>query len=530
MGLPGAEHIFDDGNIARILRGDQFIDTIPTRFRHAMVDKHITRLVKNDNGGTFETINNVADVIKLAGRGGAFDLENEFGVSAERVAALDRDTQLAIAVGLDALRDAGIPLVQRYKTTTKGTQLPDRWALPDALRDDTGVIFGSAFPGLDSFADETARYYADRGRREQMALLQSLRARMAETNGDSILGQEMDRRMEELCDAIEKEPYVFDRRFLFRILPMGHSQFAEFIGARGPNTQINSACATTTQAVSLAEDWIRAGRCRRVIVITADDVTTDHLIGWMGAGFLASGAAATDEVVEEAAIPFDRRRHGMIIGMGAAALVVESAEAARERGIQPICEVLSTVTANSAFHGTRLDVQHIGQVMEDLVSKAEARSGIRRHQIAPQTVFISHETYTPARGGSAAAEIHALRHVFGDSADKIVIANTKGFTGHAMAAGVEDVLAVKALETGVVPPVANFKEVDPELGALNLSKGGVYPVRVRVAVGCRVRLADQHDAVALGDNEGRRPQESECAGLCLSRGRHERLECLAQLV
>ena len=289
--------------------------------------------------------------------------------------------------------------------------------------------------------------------------------------------------MEELCEAIEKEPYVFDRRFLFRILPMGHSQFAEFIGARGPNTQINSACATTTQAVSLAEDWIRAGRCRRVIVVTADDVTTDHLIEWMGAGFLASGAAATDEAVEDAAIPFDRRRHGMIIGMGAAALVVESAEAARERGIQPICEVLSAVTANSAFHGTRLDVQHIGQVMEDLVSKAEARSGIRRHQIAPQTVFISHETYTPARGGSAAAEIHALRHVFGDSADKIVIANTKGFTGHAMAAGVEDVLAVKALETGVVPPVANFKEVDPELGALNLSKGGVYPVQYALRLG-----------------------------------------------
>ena len=246
LGLPGTEHIFDDGNIGRILRGDQFIDTIPARFRRAMVDKHITRLVKNDNGGAFETINNVADVIKLAGRGGAFDLEKEFGVSAERVAALDRDTQLAIAVGLDALRDAGIPLVQHYKTTTKGTQLPDRWALPDAMRDDTGVIFGSAFPGLDSFADEMARYYADRSRREQVALLQSLRARMAETNGDSILALEMDRRMEELCEAIEKEPYVFDRRFLFRILPMGHSQFAEFIGARGPNTQINSACATTT--------------------------------------------------------------------------------------------------------------------------------------------------------------------------------------------------------------------------------------------------------------------------------------------
>jgi hypothetical protein len=141
------------------------------------------------------------------------------------------------------------------------------------------------------------------------------------------------------------------------------------------------------------------------------------------------------------------------------------------------------MTGNSAFHGTRLDVQHIGQVMESLVAKAEARSGISRHQIAPQTVFVSHETYTPARGGSASAEIHALRTVFGDVADRIVIANTKGFTGHAMATGIEDVVAVKALETGCVPPVANFKEVDPELGPLNLSKGGAYPVEYAIHLG-----------------------------------------------
>ena len=484
LGLPGTGHIFDDGNIARILRGEQLIDSIPTRFRSSILDKHITRLVKSEQGeARFETIGSVGDVIKLAGRGGAFDLQNEFGVPEERVGALDRVTQLAMAAGIDALRDAGIPLVMRYKTTSKGTQLPDRWGLPESLRDETGVIFGSAFPGCDSFADEMARYYSDHERRQQLATLESLLARAAENNGHSVLVQELNRRIEELRNAIQKEPYVFNRRFLLRILAMGHSQFAEFIGARGPNTQINSACATTTQAVALAEDWIHTGRCSRVIVISADDVTSDHLLEWMGAGFLASGAAATDDVVAEAAIPFDRRRHGLIIGMGAAALVVESAAAARERGIQPICEVLSTVTANSAFHGTRLDVQHIGQVMENLVAKAETGRGISRHQIAPQTVFVSHETYTPARGGSASAEIHALRRVFGEVADQIVIANTKGLTGHAMATGIEDVVAVKALETGCVPPVANFKEVDPELGQLNLSKGGIYPVEYAIHLG-----------------------------------------------
>jgi malonyl CoA-acyl carrier protein transacylase len=484
LGLPGAPHIFDDGNIGRILRGEQFIDVIPTRLRHAMLDKQINRLVKSETGeATFESISNVSDVIKLAGRGNAFDLEKEFGIPAERLPALDRVTCLAIAAGIDALRDAGIPLVMRYKGTSQGGRLPDRWGLPDALRDDTGVIFASAFPGYDSFAEEMERYYSDHSRREQLALLESLRARAAEQDGASILLQEIDRRIGEVRAVIEKIPYVFDRRFLFRVLSMGHSQFAEYIGARGPNTQINSACASTTQAVVVAEDWIRAGRCRRVVVVSADDITSDHLLEWMGAGFLATGAAATDEVVEEAAVPFDRRRHGMIVGMGAAALVVESAEAARERGLRPICEVLAAVSANSAFHGTRLDVQHIGAVMEQLAAQAETRTGVPRSEMAQHMVFVSHETYTPARGGSASAEIHALRQVFGAAADQIVIANTKGFTGHAMAAGIEDVVAVKALETGCVPPVANFEEVDPELGVLHLSKGGLYPIEYALRLG-----------------------------------------------
>ncbi len=483
LGLPGTEHIFDDGNIARLLRGDQFISAIPSRFRDAMADKHITRLVKSESGEpTFEYIDNVADVIKLAGRGGAFDLETEFGVSADRLAALDRTTALAIGAGIDALRDAGIPLVMRYKTTSKGTQLPERWCLPEELRDSTGVIFASAFPGYDAFAQYMSGYYTDHARHEQLTMLKGLRAQV-NGNGNSSLGKDIDQRMAALNSVLEKEPFVFDRRFLFRVLPMGHSQFAEFIGARGPNTQINAACASTSQAITLAEDWIRAGRCNRVVVISADDVTSDNLVDWMGAGFLASGAAATDEVVENAAIPFDRRRHGLIMGMGAAALVIESADAVRERGIQPICEVLSGVTANSAFHGSRLDVQHICQMMEDVISQAEKGSGISRREIAPHTVFVSHETYTPARGGSASAEIHALRQVFGEVADQIVIANTKGFTGHAMATGIEEVLAVKALETGCVPPVANFKEIDPELGALHLSKGGSYPVEYALRLG-----------------------------------------------
>ncbi len=492
LGLPGADRLFDEGNIARLLAGEQGIDVLPGRMRREILDKHITRLVKSEDGGaSFEMIDRLDAVIKLAARSGLFDLAEEFGVNADRLAALGHDTQMAIAAGIDALRDAGIPLVLRYKTTTRNTQLPDRWALPETIRDETGVIFASAFPGLEEMTDEVSRYTTDKMRRERLAALESLKARMLDHEGtDPVVLAEVERRIHDLGAQLEAEPYTFDRRFLFRILSMGHSQLAELIGARGPNTQINAACASTTQAVALAEDWIHAGRCQRVLIVAADDATSDTMMPWIGAGFLATGAAATDEIVEEAALPFDQRRHGMLIGMGAAALVVESAEAARERGLSPICEVLGSVVANSAFHGTRLDVNHISGVMERLVSQAEAR-GVARAQIAGETLFVSHETYTPARGGSAAAEIHALRQTFGGGADQIVIANVKGYTGHPMGVGLEDVMAVKSLETGVVPSVPNFRDPDPELGVLNLSQGGSYPIRyaLRLAAGFGSQIA-----------------------------------------
>ncbi|HKV12191.1 MAG TPA: SDR family NAD(P)-dependent oxidoreductase [Thermoanaerobaculia bacterium] len=480
LGLPGDHKVFDDGNVRRILRGEQAIDVIPLRLRKAMVDKHITRLVKSDQGGgpRFEEIASAADVIKLAARAGELDLAEDFGLPEDRLAAFDRTTRLAVGAGLDALRDAGIPLVMRYKSTTTGTKLPDRWGLPDEMRDETGVIFASAFPGYDSLVGQVEHFHRDKALRERIAELKDLKTRLS---GSDLA--EIDRRIREAEEDLARDPYTFDRRFLFQVLAMGHSQFAELIGARGPNTQINSACASTTQAFALAQDWIRMGRCRRVVVVAADDITSDTLLGWFGSGFLASGAAATDELVEDAALPFDRRRHGLLIGMGAAAAVIETADAARERGLTPLCEVLATVTANSAFHGSRLDVSHIRTVMETLVSGAEKRWGIDRREIAPQTVFLSHETYTPARGGSAQAEVDALRAVFGPAAGQIVVANTKGYTGHPMAVGIEDVVAIKALETGLVPPVANVKEMDPDLGTLNLSRGGYYPVRYALRLG-----------------------------------------------
>lgn len=489
LGLPGrGRHVFDDGNIASILNGEMRIEALSEKTRQDMLEKHVTRLIKSEAGAVLEEVTDLEDILKLAGQGGAFDLTEEFGVPEERVDSLDAATKLAMAAGIEALRDAGIPLVMQYRKTTRGTYLPDRWKLPISMQDETGVIFGSAFPGLNRMADEADRFYENKMLQRQ---LQEVNATIEMVNalapaGQTNLQNDLRRRAIELETKIKENDYHLDRKFIFRVLSMGHSQFAEYIGARGPNAHANAACATTTHAMTIAEDWIRTGRCRRVVVLSGDDVTNETLAPWIGTSLFASGAATTEGDLRMAALPFDRRRNGLIMGMGAAALVVESEDAARERGVRGIGEILATHTANSAFHGTRLDVDHVSQVMERLLNSTEERYGIRRDQIAKEMVFMSHETYTPARGGSASAEIHALRQCFRDSANQIVIANTKGFTGHSMGVGIEDVVAVKALETGKVPPIANIGEgfePDPELGDLNLSRGGDYHPQFALRLG-----------------------------------------------
>jgi 3-oxoacyl-(acyl-carrier-protein) synthase len=85
-----------------------------------------------------------------------------------------------------------------------------------------------------------------------------------------------------------------------------------------------------------------------------------------------------------------------------------------------------------------------------------------------------------------------LRKVFGDHLKDLLILNTKGFTGHPMGVSFEDVVAAEVLCTGRVPPIANYSDLDPYLGAdLKLSKGGLYPCRyaLRFAAGFGSQVA-----------------------------------------
>ena len=449
LGLPGMEEVFAPDTFDRIIRGDNFISELSDEIKQRLLDRNLVRIIKHTDGSAeFVPCNDFSLIPQLAGRRGHFDLAEQYGVDPKIVEAMDITTSLALAAGLEALKDAGLPLIAVEQVNKAGKRLIQQWHLPESERNRTGVIFASCFPGIDQAM------------------------RHAQRNGADDDGH-------------------FDRRFLLQILTMGHSQFAQYIGARGPNISVNNACASTPSAIAVAEDWLNSGRCDRIIIVSADDSTSDELMTWVGAGFAAAGAHAMGNTVEDVSLPFDARRNGMLLGMGAAGFVIERNSLSIERGVTPYVELLGTHLANSAFHPTRLDVEHVSNSLEDFITRMEKSWGLNRHSIAPHTSFMSHEPATPPRGGSAAAEIQALRRTFGESASKIIITNTKGFTGHPMGTGIEDAVSIRGLCQGEFPPIANFKQPDPELGDLRLSVGGPVDVEyvVRHAAGFGSQMA-----------------------------------------
>lgn len=95
--------------------------------------------------------------------------------------------------------------------------------------------------------------------------------------------------------------------------------------------QTNAACAGTTQAIAIGQDIIQQGRCERLVIIASDNASGDTLIPWLGSGFRALGAATIASDVKMAALPFDKRRSGMILGAGAIGIVLETEAAVARR-------------------------------------------------------------------------------------------------------------------------------------------------------------------------------------------------------
>jgi len=503
--LPGRDQeVFPVGinNIERIIEGESFLTPIPDLIKDDMISKNIFETVKSSDGSMAKIpIDTYEKSINLSASLGKFSL-SAYGVSASIVGTMDKAVQVAIAAGLEALKDAGI-----VTGVGKGTA---GWELPLSMQNSTGIVYATSFPALDTAVEEVSKYFKTRSVEnvDLDEIFFHLKKKLSERNG--VWSDECETALKTIETVVRESsvdstssPYEFDRKFLFRVLVLGNAQLAQIIKAKGPNMQSNAACAGATQAIALAYDMIQVGRAERVIVIAGDNAASDTLLPWLGNGFRVLGAANICSDPKLAARPFHPNRCGMILGSGGIGMVLESEEGALRRyqaspiiGKAPYkCRLLGTLVSNSAYHGASMDKEHIAEEMERFISSIEKELGISRKQIAREGVYFSHETSTHASPSSscAANEIFGLRKVFGDELKNLLILNTKGYTGHPMGVSFEDVVAAEVLVRGRVPPIANFSDVDPYLGELKLSQGGSYnckyAMRFAAGFGSQIALA-----------------------------------------
>ncbi len=470
VGLPGkTRKVFARDNFDAILEGRNFIETLSPEDQARITDKNITKLYKQPDGSAkFVKITKTEDVIHLAGQLGYFDLTDEYGIKEQ----YDISMALGIAAGIEALKDAGIPLVMQYKASNGGSRMiPDGFALPAEMQEETGVIITSLFPNGETLISEMENYYYQKLFLKPYEAFEKIYYYLMEKVGDIDVKEQLTEWFFKAKSGKRRDfkEYKFDRNFLVNACPLGSAHLAQIIKAKGPNTLVSSACASTTQAIGIAEDWIRVGRCRRVLVIGGENATSEAQNQWIGSGFLALGAATIKKRVSEAAKPFDEDRNGTILGSGAVGLVVENEADVKARGMSGQAEILGTHMANSGYHAFNIDVPHMSREMKKFIGKVEKRHNLKKEDYADKLLFMSHETYTPARGGSADAEVTALETSFSDHLKNICISNTKGFTGHTLGAAIEDVVMVKALQKRKAPPIANLQKIPAHFENLNFS-------------------------------------------------------------
>lgn len=431
-----------------LLRGENCIEQLTDATKDAILSRNIVEVKRTASGEVRRhSVIERTDCVQVAAVVKKMDLEVQYGISKALVGSMDEPTQLAVAAGLDAMKSAKL---------VEGVS--GKWRLAEQMQSSVGIIYATSFPTMNAAVAEANRFHE---------------------SGD------------------EAE---LDRKLLFRLLVLANAQLAQITGAKGPNTQINAACAGTTQAIGMAQDWLALGKCVRVVVIASDVASSETLMPWIAGGFRVLGAASTASTVEAAALPFDKRRNGMVLGGGAVGLVLESVAAAATRSIHSssskrVVRLLKSRFSNSAYHGASLDPKHVSEELVLFLLQIEQEFGISRAELAQHGVYYSHETFTNASPTASCAftEVVALRTAFGDELSQLVICNTKGFTGHPMGVSFEDVVAVEGLRQGRVPPVANFRDHDEHLGAqpLRLAQGGTYAHKyaLRFAAGFGSQLA-----------------------------------------
>jgi 3-oxoacyl-[acyl-carrier-protein] synthase II len=245
-------------------------------------------------------------------------------------------------------------------------------------------------------------------------------------------------------------------------------------GLRGPKYTAVSACASSTNSVIDAFNYIRLGKADMFVTGGSEAAINETGVG----GFNAMHAMSTrNDDPEGASRPFDANRDGFVLGEGAGAIILEEYEHAKARGAKIYAEMVGGGMSADAYHLTAPHPEGLGAiaVMQETLSDANMK---------PEDVdYINvHGTSTPL---GDATELKAIQKVFGEHAYEMNISSTKSMTGHLLgAAGViEAIASILTVKNGVVPPTINNATIDPEIDPkLNLTLNKAQERNVDVAL------------------------------------------------
>jgi beta-ketoacyl-acyl-carrier-protein synthase II len=263
------------------------------------------------------------------------------------------------------------------------------------------------------------------------------------------------------------------------------------LGARGPNFAMSAACATGGATVGEAAELIARGDAD--VIITGGFEAPLQPIYY--AGFFAMRALATHDDPTKAVRPFDADRNGFILGEGSGALVLESLEHAQARGARIYAEWHGAATSSDAFH--------MEAIAEDGHGITEAmQRALARGELAPESIdyINAHGTGTDLNDR---VETGAIRRVFGEHANALMVSSTKSMHGHMMGASgaVEAVICVLTCHHGVVPPTINYETPDPDCD-LDYVPNEAREADVRYAMSTSVGLGGHNSAIIFGRWEG----------------------------
>ena len=225
----------------------------------------------------------------------------------------------------------------------------------------------------------------------------------------------------------------------------GASRIAFELGITGPAFTLSTACSSANHALGHAFWMVRSGAVDVALAGGSEaPLTPGHLLAWQALRLLDP----------ETCRPFSKGRRGTALGEGGAILVLEHLESARSRGAEPLAEIVGFGQSSDAYHLTQGSVD--GPI-------AAMRGALEDASLAPEEIDYvnAHGTGTPANDPT---EVKALRTVFGEHAESLLVSSTKSLHGHTLGAAgaLEAAATVIALREGRVPPTANHVEADPE--------------------------------------------------------------------